>query len=103
MRDRPGADSASAEHLADPYLPRRLPRLLRDAGLTLRHSSVLAILNHPYDTDTYSGGMISMVAPFVAGRQGVTEAEAAAWADELTGQGEDYFFSLNRYVFVATA
>ena len=93
--------AAWAEHLADPYLPRRLPRLLREAGLTLTHASVLAILNHPYDTDTYSAGMIPMVAGFVPGRQGVTEAEAAAWRDELTGQGEDYFFSLNRYVFVA--
>ena len=89
------------EHLADPHLPRRLPRLLRDAGLTLTHASVLAILNHPYDTETYSAGMMSMVAGFVPGRQGVTEAEAAAWKDELTGLGEDYFFSLNRYLFVA--
>jgi len=95
--------AAWAEHLADPYLPRRLPRLLREAGLTLTHASVLAILNHPYDADTYSAGMIPMVASYVAGRRDVTEAEAAAWADELTGLGEDYFFSLNRYVFVATA
>ena len=34
--------AAWEEHLADPYLPRRLPRLLRDAGLTLTHASVLA-------------------------------------------------------------
>jgi ubiquinone/menaquinone biosynthesis C-methylase UbiE len=95
--------AAWAEHLADPYLPRRLPRLLREAGLELTHASVLPILNHPYDTDTYSAGMIPMVASFVPGRQGVTDAEAAAWRDELTGQGEDYFFSLNRYVFVAEA
>ena len=64
---------------------------------------MLAILNHPYDADTYSAGMIPMVASYVAGRRDVTEAEAAAWADELTGLGEDYFFSLNRYLFVATA
>jgi hypothetical protein len=25
----------------------------------------------------------------------------AAWADDLAGLGDDYFFSLNRYVFVA--
>ncbi len=95
--------AAWEDHLADAYLPRRLPQLLRDAGLALTHASVLAILNHPYDADTYSAGMIPMIAGFVAGRRDVTEAEAAAWADELTGQGEDYFFSLNRYVFVAEA
>jgi SAM-dependent methyltransferase len=95
--------AAWEDHLADPYLPRRLPQLLRDAGLTLTHASVLAILNQPYDIDTYSAGMIPMVASFGAGRRDVTEAEAAAWQDELTGLGEDYFFSLNRYVFVARA
>ena len=95
--------AAWEEHLADPRLPRRLPGLIRDAGLTLSHSGVLAILNHPYDTDTYSAGMLRLVADYVAGRGGVTEAEATAWADELVGLGEDYFFSLNRYVFVARA
>ena len=94
---------AWADHLADPRLPRRLPGLMREAGLEPEHVAVLPILNHPYDPRTYSAGMLTLVADYVAGRRDVTEAEAAAWADELTGLGEDYFFSLNRYVFVATA
>ena len=61
------------------------------------------MFNHPFDPDTYSAGLIPVISGFVAGRGGVGEAEAAAWADELTGLGEDYFFSLNRYVFIATA
>ena len=32
------------EHLADPYLPRRLPGLLRAAGLEPAHASIIAIL-----------------------------------------------------------
>ena len=64
---------------------------------------MLAIVNHPYATETYSGGMIPMIAGYVPGRRGVTEAEAAAWQDELTGLGDGYFFSLNRHVFVASA
>ena len=95
--------AAWAEHLADPQLPRRLPRLLREAGLTLDHSAVVPILNHPYDANTYSAGMIPMVASYVPGRGGVGDAEAAAWADELVALGADYFFSLNRYLFVARA
>jgi arsenite methyltransferase len=91
------------EHLADPYLPRRLPRLLRETGFELTHAAVLPILNHPFDTDTYSAGLIPVISSFVAGRGGVGEADAAAWADELRQLGEDYFFSLNRYLFVARA
>ena len=81
-------------HLADPYLPRRLPGLLRDAGFTLTQTAVLPILNHPYDPSTYSAGLIPVIAGFV---------DDAAWADELRGLGDDYFFSINRYLFVATA
>jgi arsenite methyltransferase len=79
-------------HLADPYLPRRLPRLLKETGFTLTQTAVLPILNHPYDPNTYSAGLIPVIAGFV---------DDAAWADELSGLGEDYFFSINRYLFVA--
>jgi ubiquinone/menaquinone biosynthesis C-methylase UbiE len=91
------------EHLADPYLPRRLPRLLRDAGFTLTACSVVPLLNRGFDPQTYSAGVLEIIARFVAGRGGVGEAEARAWADELAGLGDDAFFSLNRYLFVAVA
>jgi ubiquinone/menaquinone biosynthesis C-methylase UbiE len=81
-------------HLADPHLPRRLPGLLKGAGFTLTRKAVLPILNHPYDPETYSVGLIPVIAGFV---------DDAAWADELTALGEDYFFSINRYLFVAYA
>jgi arsenite methyltransferase len=38
---------------------------------------------------------------FVPGRTGVTAADVNAWAEDLTGLGADYFFSLNRYHFLA--
>jgi arsenite methyltransferase len=91
------------EHLADPHLPVRLTGLLTDAGFTLTLRTTIPILNAGFDSDTYSAGLIGFISNFVAGRQGVTEDEARAWADDLTTQGEDYFFSSNRYVFVATA
>jgi arsenite methyltransferase len=91
------------EHLADPYLPRRLPRLLADAGFELTECSVVPLLNRGYDPNTYSGGLIDIVATFVAGRQGIEEPEAAAWASALRQLGDDYFFSLNRYLFVGRA
>ena len=43
------------------------------------------------------------IQSFVAGRQGVTKAEADAWAADLRALGEagEYFFSINRYLFAA--
>ena len=45
--------------------------------------------------------MLGFISGFVPGRQGLTESEVAAWAQDLQGQGADYFFSLNRYLFLA--
>jgi arsenite methyltransferase len=89
------------EHLVDPYLPRRLAGLLEEAGFTVARREVLPILNAGYDSQTFSAGVIKFVAGFVPGHRGVTEAEAQAWAADLTGLGRKYFFSLNRYLFLA--
>jgi arsenite methyltransferase len=91
------------EHLADPHLPARLTGLLTDAGFTVRLRTTIPILNAGFDSDTYSAGLIGFVSSFVAGRQGITDDEARAWADDLATQGSAYFFSINRYVFVAVA
>lgn len=89
------------EHLTDPYLPRKLPRLLRAAGFTLERCEAIPVLNSGYDENTFSAHLIEMVASFVPEHQGVTESDARAWADGLRALGEDYFFSLNRYLFMA--
>jgi ubiquinone/menaquinone biosynthesis C-methylase UbiE len=93
--------AAWAEHLADPHLPRRLGRLLTDAGFTVTGRQVHPLLNAGYDPNSFSAGVIGLVADFVPGRAGVTEAEATAWRTDLVGLGTDYFFSLNRYLFLA--
>lgn len=90
------------DHLVHRDLPRRLPQLLREAGLRLDLAHVVPLLNIGPDPATYSGGMRELIAGFVAGRRGVDAAEAAAWLADLEGMGDDYFFSLNRYLFVAT-
>jgi arsenite methyltransferase len=89
------------EHLADPYLPRRLTGLLAEAGFTVTHRSTIPLFNAGYDAGTYSAGLIGFISAFVPGRKGVTPADTDAWARDLTGLGADYFFSLNRYLFLA--
>jgi ubiquinone/menaquinone biosynthesis C-methylase UbiE len=79
------------DHLADPYLPRRLPGLLRDAGFELVDATIIPILNRGEAAD-FSRGVMQTIADFV---------DDQAWADDLRAMGDDYFFSLNRYVFTA--
>jgi arsenite methyltransferase len=93
--------SAWEEHLVDPHLPRRLSALLEEAGFALDTRTVLPLLNAGYDRNTFSAGLIGMIAAFVPGRQGLEESHASAWSADLIGLESDYFFSLNRYLFLA--
>ncbi|MCW5620041.1 MAG: hypothetical protein KIS79_02910, partial [Burkholderiales bacterium] len=60
----------------------------------------LALLNLRFDPDTYSHGMIGVIAAYAGKR---LDADlAAAWAEDLRALGarDEYFFSLNRYLFL---
>jgi arsenite methyltransferase len=89
-------------HLADPYLPRRLPGMLRATGFRLDRSAVIPLFNQGWDVDSFSAFIVDTVASFVI-RTGISEREVSAWADDLRRLGDDAFFSLNRYVFLASA
>ena len=93
--------AAWEEHLVHPHLPRTLTRLLRDAGLEVTDRQIVPLFNAGYDPNTYSAGMLELIATFVGDRNGVSEAEATAWKDDLTELGTNYFLSLNRYLFLA--
>ena len=62
----------------------------------------MAIVELAATEQDYGGGQLKAVAKYVVDRQGEIAAEAQAWKDEqlaLEASG-DYFFSLNRYLFV---
>jgi arsenite methyltransferase len=95
----------SDQHLVDPYLPRTLNRRLSEARLKVNEVQVIPILNRRFDNTMYSFGMAELVADFVTGRDGLTPEDVARWlaghrALDSTG---DYFFSVNRYLFIAEA
>ena len=90
------------EHLADPHLPRTLRASLTEAGFDVQPPSVVPLLNVGDPNDSFSGILIGLVATFLVGRHGFTHESADAWAASMRGLGPDWFFSLNRYVFLAT-
>jgi arsenite methyltransferase len=92
------------EHFVHPRLPRTLSFELRNAGFTVEELEVIPLCNPEYRDDTYSKPSLAIIASFVAGRQGISPEEARAWHDEfeeLSSRGQ-YFFSINRYVFLVS-
>lgn len=95
--------TAWEQHAADVYLPRTMANRLCRAGFQVQSQQVIPLFNSSYDPNTFSNRIIDLIVPFVAGRNGITRGEAEGWANDLRQAGEqgDYFFSLNRYLFIA--
>jgi SAM-dependent methyltransferase len=93
------------EHLVHPRLPRTLAGLLRRAGFTVTGQWVHVLFNPRLTEDSFSASGMKTIAEFVPGRQGLSEADVAAWLADLRARNDegDWFYSVNRYVFMATA
>ncbi|MGB5895868.1 MAG: methyltransferase domain-containing protein [Ignavibacteriaceae bacterium] len=88
-------------HCADPRLPRTIAPKLQEVGFDLTKHDVYTMLNPKYDENTYSHGIIDLIASYVSGKNDITEVETKAWVDELREKGRvgTYFFSISRYIF----
>jgi arsenite methyltransferase len=95
--------SAWDEHFVHARLPRILSSHLRDAGFTIRQREVIPMFNPEYHDNTYAKHSLGLMASFAVGRKGVSQEEANAWFAEFAELGKQgkFFFSLNRYLFVA--
>jgi ubiquinone/menaquinone biosynthesis C-methylase UbiE len=92
------------QHIPWPQLPRSLMQSMRQAGFQNVQVEVMPLLNTRFDANTYSAGMLEVIAAFVQGRDGLTAQQVADWQADVRSmdQHTGYFFSLNRYVFTAT-
>lgn len=104
--DRALADRILAawdEHATDSHLPCTLSAYLLTAGFRIARREVLVLFNPENDSDTYSFRVRDLIAGFVVGRRGVTAEEVESWLEGLHRLGSEgrYFFSLNRYLFLA--
>jgi ubiquinone/menaquinone biosynthesis C-methylase UbiE len=91
-------------HLADPALPRTLAARLRAAGFTDVTAEGHTFATTERTPDAYGAAIIPLVEQYVAGRDGITEDEAAAWAAELgeLGTRGEFFFACVQFCFTAT-
>ncbi len=91
------------QHFVHADLPRHLSRQLRDAGFVVRQRVAIPVFNPEYVDNSYGKRLLGMMAAFAAGRKGVSQSEAEAWFAEFAALGAEgrFFFSLNRYLFVA--
>ena len=87
-------------HCPHPHLPSTLARRLRAAGFDSRVDAIV-LVNDRYQPDTYSFGVIPLLAAYAKKHGLVPREEADAWVADLQelGQRGEYFFSLNRYFF----
>jgi arsenite methyltransferase len=91
-------------HLADPSLPRTLTAALRAAGFTEVRGEGHTFASAELTPDAYGAAIVPLVQQYVAGRDGITEDEAAAWAAEQRELGErgEFFFACIQFCFTAT-
>jgi arsenite methyltransferase len=96
--------AAWATRFADPHLPRGLSWQLQGAGFQVERRDVLVLFNPEYDPDTYSVANGQIMADFAVAQGRMPHEEAEAWMRDLQRLGNQgrYFFSLNRYLFLAT-
>lgn len=92
-----------AVQFAHANLPRELPGHLRSAGLTLHEVTAYPIIETRYDPNSFSVGLITAMRK-TALKYGISASDIATWEEDLrsrTSEGE-WFFCLNRFIFVAT-
>jgi arsenite methyltransferase len=90
------------EHSQHPNLPQTLTGRLKRAGFQIVGRNIIPMFNPEYQANSYSKGILDGIEGFVPGHNGLTEDDALAWATDLRALGEigEYFFSVNRYLFI---
>jgi arsenite methyltransferase len=91
------------EHLAHRSLPRTLASRLRSAGFEDVRMTAHPLVTIDFNQDSYGAAVLPFMGAFVAGRQGITEAEAQAWVTEQRELGErgEFYFAIMQFCFTA--
>lgn len=95
------------DHLADPHLPSTLARRLTRAGFHLQRVEIVPMMSVGFQPHSYAAGIMRGIRSFVRGnadKHGLTEEDIQRWYDDQLRLAElgAFFFSVNRYMFVAS-
>ena len=92
--------SAWMRKFDDPYFARTLRPHLRAAGLRPVYTESIAMFST--EIDPYVSGITALVGNAVIGDSGINAREIAAWEADLENLAttDEYFFSLNQYLFL---
>jgi ubiquinone/menaquinone biosynthesis C-methylase UbiE len=95
--------NAWSDEVPNPYLPRRLVPLLRDAGFGGIQVEAIPVVNASFTENSFSAGMLKGLANTAVRLQVIDRAQADAWLAELEALAADdeYFFCVNRFLFTA--
>lgn len=90
-------------HCAHPFLPRDLGRLLGKAGFSMIGHKAHVIVNRAFDPEHFGWHMARAMSVYAARQGCITKDEGKAWIASLDRMSRDgsFFFSMNRYLFVA--
>ncbi len=100
------------DHLADPHLPSTLAWRLRRADFQVRRVEIVPMLSVGFQPHSYAAGIMRGIRSFVrsavekhgAEKYELSEEDIQRWYDDQLRLAElgAFFFSVNRYLFVAT-
>jgi SAM-dependent methyltransferase len=85
-----------------PNLPRRLTGLMRNAGCSDIYAEAIPLLNNEFDPTNFSVSSLDWLSGSAYKQGAITKEESKTWRDDLMalGQNGEYFFCVNRFLFV---
>ncbi|MDZ4379930.1 MAG: class I SAM-dependent methyltransferase [Parvibaculum sp.] len=94
------------DHLADPHLPATLGARLRRAGFRVLRVEIVPMFSPQWQPVSYAAGIMKTIRGYAMAngeRHGISRDEVQAWYDDQLRLAERgaFFFSVNRYAFLA--
>ncbi len=92
------------DHAAHPNLPYGFAKRLESAGFNVSAIETYPLLNTRFSPNSYSAFLMNGIFKHMTEQGRIAPSDAKDWFTDLTERAgqEDWFFSLNRYLFTAT-